>query len=186
ALVLAFLAPAAVAQDVVYGKEHNATTLWGTWSSGSGAVLTGSGFAIPSNETFIYPNNTGISYSFTDDGYYEISRFRFVSNASYPSCITGTMIWVHGKYDFVTNGSIILYPVFSDGYQQVQDRCAADSNFMQDYNYTELIDHWLIGEDATKGYYLQLYTYDGSALAPQYQVSTTPIMLPTYRLRNST
>lgn len=41
ALVLA-AAPAVLAQDIVYDSIHNATTIVGTWSSGSQAVVTGS------------------------------------------------------------------------------------------------------------------------------------------------
>lgn len=49
ALVLASLAalPSHVsAQDIVYDAEHNATTIVGTWSSGSKAVVTGSVSAV--------------------------------------------------------------------------------------------------------------------------------------------
>lgn len=41
ALVLASLAPAVIAQDIVYDVAHNATSIVGTWSSGSRAVVTG-------------------------------------------------------------------------------------------------------------------------------------------------
>lgn len=32
----------ALAQDIVFNSEHNATTIYGTWSTGSKAVVTGS------------------------------------------------------------------------------------------------------------------------------------------------
>ncbi|EPQ54877.1 hypothetical protein GLOTRDRAFT_139339 [Gloeophyllum trabeum ATCC 11539] len=156
----------------------------GTWSSGSGAVVTGSGFANPGNLSFTYPKNTGISYSFTSDGFYEIARYRFSSNASQPNCITGVMNWVHGTYETQPNGSVVLTP-FGDGYQQIQNPCGAVSNFIENYNDTELLSAWAVYAETT-GQRLYLYSYDGSPLAPQNLVSTTPNMLPTQRLRNVT
>jgi hypothetical protein len=152
-------------------------------------VQTGSGFANPSNTSFIYPNTTGISYSFAaadanGESWYEIARFRFTSNGSQPNCITAVMNWVHGTYALQTNGSIVLTPN-GDGYQQIQDPCAATSNFVQNYNDTELlVSGWYLYTDATLGISLQLYSFDGSPLAPQYQVASTPNMLPTQQLRN--
>ena len=75
---------------------------------------------------------------------------------------------------------------FGDGYQQVQDPCAAVSNFIQSYNDTELYQSWRIFLDSTTGPHLNLYQFDGSPLAPQFQITTTPIMLPTQLLRNVT
>lgn len=34
------------------------------------------------NRPFIYPSNTGIAYSFTDDGYFESAQYRFNSNGA--------------------------------------------------------------------------------------------------------
>jgi hypothetical protein len=103
-----------------------------------------------------------------------------------PTCITGLLVWTHGTYALQTNGSIVLTP-FGDGYQQVQDPCAAVSNFVQDYNYTELISYWRIFHDGTTGgNKLHLWDFDGTPMAPQFQVSTTANMLPTQKLRNST
>lgn len=182
ALMLASLAPVVYSQ-IVYNAIHNATTIVGTWSSGSKAVQTGPGFANPANASFIYPATTGISYSFTVDGYYEIARYRFNGNGSEPNCITGVMNWAHGTYDLQPNGSITMQP-FDDGFQQIQDPCGAVSNFIQDYNDTELYQQWRIFEDPTQGYKLHLFQFDDSPLAPQFQVSTTPNMLPTQQLRN--
>jgi hypothetical protein len=182
ALVLASLS-SVFAQDIQFDKEHNATSIVGTWSSGSKAVLTGAGFANPANQSFTYPKTTGISYSFSDDGYYEISRYRFNGNGSEPTCITGVIGWVHGNYTLLGNGSIILSPL-PDGFQQIQDPCAAVSNFIETYNITEFYRSWRIFQDPTLGFKLHLFQYDGAPLAPQFQVSTTPNMLPTSLLRN--
>lgn len=180
--LLLLLATSAHGQTV-YDAAHNVTAITGTWSSGSQNVITGSGFATPSQESFTYPSTTGMSYSFTDDGYYEIARYRMTSNGTVPTCITGVMNWCHGTYVLASNGSIVMTP-FGDGYQQIQDPCAAISNFIEIYNYVELYVLWNIYQDPVKGYTLQLYQYDGTPLPPQYLISTSPNMLPTQALRN--
>ncbi|KAF7968143.1 hypothetical protein HWV62_29955 [Athelia sp. TMB] len=141
------------------------------------------GFANPANESFIYPKTTGISYSFTTDGFYEIARYRFVSNGTTPQCVTGVMNWVHGHYTIQTNGSITMVPL-GDGYQQIQDPCAAQSDFIENYNMTELYVMYQIFLDDVTGYKLHLFQFDGTPLAPQFQLSTSPNMLPTQLLRN--
>jgi len=181
ALVLA--AVPALAQD---GPVNNATGLAGTWATGSQKVLTGSGFANPANLSFTYPKVTGYSFSFTDDLFFEEARYRFIGNGSEPSCITGVIGWTHGTYQVLSNGSIILNAI-ADGYQQVQDSCAAVSNFIEDYHQPELYQHWQVFQDPqTLGYKLHLFAFDGTPLPPLFQVSTTPTMLPTTLLRNIT
>jgi hypothetical protein len=106
--------------------------------------------------------------------------------ATNPVCITGILIWSHGLYHIQTNGSIILEP-FGDGYQQVQAPCDPQgiTNFVQEFNYTELISTWRIFHDAqTGGNKLHLWDFDGTPMAPMFQVSDTPNMLPTRRLRD--
>jgi hypothetical protein len=96
------------------------------------------------------------------------------------------MNWVHGTYDLLSNGSILLYPN-GDGYQQIQDPCAPVSNFIENYNDTELYQSWRIFYDNDTGdIKLHLFQFDGSPLAPQFRVSATPNMLPTTQLRNVT
>ncbi|KAJ7274586.1 chaperone for protein-folding within the ER, fungal-domain-containing protein [Mycena haematopus] len=181
--VLLVAASTASAQDIVYNSAHNVTPIYGTWSSGSRHVVPGPGFANPAQESFTYPNTTGVGYSFSDDGWYEIARYRFASNASEPNCIIGTVVWVHGTYELVNNGSIILTPA-GDGYQQVQAPCAATSNFIQNYNFTELMQSWQIFMDQNDGPKLHLFQFDGSPVAPLFQLSTEPNMLPKQVLRN--
>lgn len=188
AVVLASLVRYTNAQDdtqgpIQFDRVHNATAIVGTWSSGSKAVSTGTGFCDPVKLTFNYPKTTGVSYSFSADGFYEVARYRFNSNGSEPTCITGVIGWVHGKYTLNQNGSITLAP-FGDGFQQIQDPCAAVSNFIETYNYTEYYKGWRIYQDPTQGFKLHLYQFDGSPVAPQFLVSTTPSMLPTQLLRN--
>lgn len=73
-----------------------------------------------------------------------------------------------------------------DGYQQVQDPCAAQSNFVENYNYTELYSMYQIFLDPVTGYKLHLFQWDGTPVAPQFQLTTSPNMLPTQMLRNVT
>lgn len=137
----------------------------------------------------------------TEDGYYEIARYRMYGNGEHrsplsrhilfnpsligsaPQCITGVMNWCHGTFQYVSNGSIIMTP-FGDGFQQIQSPCAATSNFLQNYNDTELYLEWIIYQDPTLGFVLQMYQFDGSPLPLMTQVSKSPNMLPTVPLRN--
>jgi len=164
-------------------SNNNVTALQGTWSSGSQHVLTGSGFVNPANLSFSYPATTGMSYSFTGDMYYEIARYRMTGNGSAPQCITGVMNWAHGTYAYNSNGSITMKP-FGDGFQQIQSPCSATSNFLENYNDTELYQEWIIYQDPVLGYILQMYQFDGTPLSPMGLVSTTANMLPTQPLRN--
>ncbi|KAK7032959.1 proteasome subunit [Favolaschia claudopus] len=177
------LLAATTVSAIQYDLAHNVTPIVGTWSSGSKHVVTGPGFANPAQQSFVYPKTTGVGYSFSADGWYEVARYRFASNASEPNCIIGTVVWVHGHYDLRDNGSIVMTPV-GDGYQQVQAPCAATSNFIQNYNYTELMRSWQIFMDAKDGPKLHLFQFDGAPVAPLFQLSAEPNMLPKQVLRN--
>lgn len=104
---------------------------------------------------------------------------------SEPNCITGIMQWVHGTYELPANGSIVMTP-FGDGYQQIQDPCAAQSNFIEIYNFTEIYSQYRQFQDATQGLKLHLFEFDGTPVAPLFLLSQTPTMLPTRLLRNVT
>lgn len=62
---------------------NNVTGLDGTWSSGSGNVTTGLQFFNPSNAKFNIPSVTGISYSFTQDGFFEQAKYTYTSNGAF-------------------------------------------------------------------------------------------------------
>ncbi|KDN35324.1 hypothetical protein RSAG8_11658, partial [Rhizoctonia solani AG-8 WAC10335] len=157
-LVAAVVAPlVALAQDVRLDATHNVTSIQGTWSSGSQHVQTGANFANPLNSSFNYPSTAGISYSFTDDGYWEQALYRFESNATQPNCIKGIVIFQHGTFVFNSNGSLSLTPFGQDGRIQVQDPCAAVSNIITLYNQTEYMVQWRIFQDATYGPKLHLF-----------------------------
>ena len=106
-------------------------------------------------------------------------------SGSSPNCITGVLNWHHGKHTLNANGSITLHP-FGDGYQQIQDPCAAESNFIEGYNQTELYMSWQIFQDPDDGPKLHLFEADGTPVAPLFQVYSTANMLPTELLRNVT
>ncbi|KAF7321718.1 SET domain-containing protein [Mycena kentingensis (nom. inval.)] len=168
-----------------YTSAHNTTAITGTWSSGTQRVVPGPGFANPAQESFNYPPTSGVGYSFSADGWYELARFRYVANGSHPECIVGTIIWAHGNYELLDNGSIILTPI-GDGYQQVQSPCNQDNNnFLQNYNITELFTSWRIFTDVTFGPKLHLFQWDGSPVAPLFRLSEEPNMLPKQKLRNN-
>ncbi|KAI8986171.1 chaperone for protein-folding within the ER, fungal-domain-containing protein [Trametes punicea] len=181
---LAAIPPVLSQQPIVYDSAHNVTPIIGTWASGSKNVVTGQ-FANPANLTFNYPPTTGMSFSFADNGWYEVARYRFNGNGSQPQCITGVLNWHHGIYQLLDNGSIVLIPN-GDGYQQIQDPCAAQSDFIELYNDTELYQSWQIYQDPTDGLKLQLFQFDGSPLPPQSLVFNPPNMLPNAQLRNVT
>ncbi|KAJ6497960.1 chaperone for protein-folding within the ER, fungal-domain-containing protein [Mycena vitilis] len=182
-LGLAACAVSVQAQDL-YGADHNTTSIVGTWSSGTQQVVPGTGFANPAQETFNYPKATGVGYSFSDDGWYEIARFRYIANGSHPDCVVGTVVWAHGTYSLIDNGSIILSPI-GDGFQQVQSPCTTNSNFIQNYNATELYVSWRIFTDVTFGPKLHLFDYEGNPVAPLFRLSDQPNMLPKQKLRNT-
>lgn len=162
----------------------NANLLPGTWSTGSGAVLTGPEFCTPENMTFNYPKNTGVSISFTSDGFYELARYRFKSNATKHKCITGVLNWHHGTYAVdQTVNSITLTPL-GDGYQQIQNVCEAVTNFIENYNQTEHYKMYQIFQDPTDGYKLHLFDSAGAPYAPMFYKSADPVMNPTKLLRN--
>lgn len=102
-----------------------------------------------------------------------------------PHCLTATLMWDHGSYVILGNGSIITTP-FGDGFQQVQAPCEAVSNFIQAYNFTTLYRSFRIFQDPTDGPKLSLANFDDSPNPPFFQISSTPTMFPTQSLVNTT
>lgn len=89
------------------------------------------------------------------------------------------MLFQHGTYQFLDNGSIAATPFAPDGRIQVQDPCAAQSNTITQFNTTILFSSWRIFQDPTRGPKLQLYRFDGAPLTPQFLAALPPNMLPT-------
>jgi Chaperone for protein-folding within the ER, fungal len=115
------------------------------------------GFYDPVKERFTEPAHTGISYSFTDNGYYETSYYRALSNrmsseefpsstaalmsgvATNPGCVKGMMQWQHGTFQKLDNGSLVLTPISVDGRQLMSDPCNYHQAIYSRYNQSELI-----------------------------------------------
>lgn len=103
---------------------------------------------------------------------------------SYPNCPTIVLNWSHGTFQLAPNGSILFTPV-GDGFQQIQDPCAARSDFVEVYNDTELYQSWQIFTDPTDGPKLHMFAFDGSPEPPMRLLSGTPNMYPNQRLTNA-
>ncbi|PQE28945.1 putative rot1 protein [Rutstroemia sp. NJR-2017a BBW] len=154
--------------------------LAGTWSTKSGAVLTGPGFYNPVNDSLLEPTHTGFSYSFTTDGYYEEAYYRVIANPATPSCVSSIMQWQHGTYVENSDGSLTLTPFSVDGRQLLSAPCDADTATYTRYNQTETLKKYSISTDAyTKLTRLDLYEFDGTPLNPMYLAYSPPLMLPT-------
>ena len=95
------------------------------------------------------------------------------------------MNWFHGRFQLLSNNSMLLIPN-GDGYQQIQDPCAAVSNFIEQYNDTELYKQWRVFMDPTDGPKLHMFDSGGAPVAPLFQVYSTANLLPQELLRNST
>lgn len=84
AVLAAIAAVAAVAAAPAAASDlNNVTALSGTWSSGSGNVTTGLAFFNPATATFNIPAVAGISYSFTEDGFFEQSKYTYSPNGAF-------------------------------------------------------------------------------------------------------
>ncbi|KAI5479024.1 hypothetical protein MNV49_004306 [Pseudohyphozyma bogoriensis] len=169
------------------------SSIIGTWSTGSGAVLTGSAFGDPTaSNSFNYPSVAGYSWSFTDDGYFEQASFTWVSNATEPHCVQAQILWQHGTYTKNENGTISTNgTAFApDGRMQIQDACAANSSVISYYNEETIYSTWAVSEWKGKTM-LQLSQYDGTLLPRAYLVSESAkdpsaYMFPTYTISNTT
>lgn len=87
--------------------------------------------------------------------------------------------------NFVANGSLVLTPV-GDGFQRIEDPCAAKSDFTEAYNLSELYQSWQIFLDPVDGPKLHMFAFDGTPEPPMRLLSATPNMLPNQRLHNTT
>jgi len=155
----------------------------GTWSSKSNQTLTGPGFYDPVKDVITEPSRTGISYSFTSDGYYEEAYYRAISNPAVPSCPSAIMQWQHGSWQLLANGSLVLTPIAVDGRQVLSEPCKYKNSIYTRYNQSELMKSYSAYLDKYHGIQrLDLFRFDGSPLPPMYLAFQPPMMLPTTTL----
>jgi hypothetical protein len=95
------------------------------------------GFFDPLNDELIEPERTGISYSFTEDGYYESAYYRAIANPQDPSCPSGIMQWQHGAWVKNADGSLKLSPIAVDGRQLMSTPCNGKNAIYTRYNQSE-------------------------------------------------
>ncbi|KIN08223.1 hypothetical protein OIDMADRAFT_175080 [Oidiodendron maius Zn] len=165
-------------------KAQIPPSLVGTWSTKSGKVLTGPGFYNPVNDSFIEPRRTGISYSFTSDGYYEEAYYRAISNPTTPNCPRAILQFQHGTFISNSDGSLTLTPFGVDGRQLLSDPCGGSGSkgvaSYTRYNQSESMQKWQVYSDPyTKLTRLDLYKFDGSPVNPMFLAYSPPQMLPT-------
>ncbi|KAF2035120.1 hypothetical protein EK21DRAFT_96901 [Setomelanomma holmii] len=160
------------------------TDLVGTWSSKSNSTLTGDGFYDPVNEKFTEPKHTGISYSFTADGFYESAYYRAIANPVSPKCPKGIIQWQHGSFEKLANGSLVLKPIKVDGRQLYSDPCQYKNAIYTRYNTTDHFKQYTVAMDGYRKTVqrLDLYGQDGAPLMPLYLAYSPPKMLPTTTL----
>ncbi|CAR26964.1 hypothetical protein ZYGR_0I02340 [Zygosaccharomyces rouxii] len=167
-----------------YVQAVDKKDLTGTWSSKSNQVFTGPGFYDPVDELIIEPSLPGISYSFTEDGHWEMATYLVSGNPKDPTCPSAAITFQHGSYDLLDNGTLILNPIAVDGRQLVSDPC--NDNGVSTYNrYNQTINfhHFYTQLDDYHGMYkLQLFQFDESPLQPLYLAYRPPMMLPTETL----
>ncbi|KAL8838225.1 MAG: hypothetical protein Q9170_002215 [Blastenia crenularia] len=159
------------------------TQLTGTWTTKSRKVFTGPAFYDPVNEKMFEPPLTGFSYSFTDDGFYEVAYYRAGSNPQQPNCPKGIIQWQHGKYHKASNGSLVLNPFTVDGRQLMSDPCTYTNAVYTRYHQQEIFKQYEVKvNDYDKAMRLNLYGWDGAPLNPMYLAYKPPQMLPTQTL----
>jgi hypothetical protein len=163
------------------------------------------GFYDALNDEFIEPSRTGISYSFTADGYFEEAYYRAIANPQDPSCPSGIMQWQHGTWVKNADGSLSLTPLAVDGRQLLSEPCNGKNAVYTRYNQSESFKVSHAGqshmsrtrvrslttrpqsyEQLTDAYHniprLNLYKFDGSPMNPMYLAYSPPQMLPTTTL----
>lgn len=159
-------------------------TIVGTWSSKSNQVFTGPGFYDPVDELLIEPSLPGISYSFSEDGWFEEASYQVAGNPRDPTCPTAAITFQHGKYEVFNNGSLVLTPIAVDGRQLISDPCndKGTSTYTR-YSQQEIFKSFLVVLDDYHGVYkLLLFQFDGSPMQPLYLAYRPPMMLPTETL----
>ncbi|SJX65883.1 related to ROT1-protein involved in cell wall function [Sporisorium reilianum f. sp. reilianum] len=156
--------------------------LQGTWSSGSGKVVTGASFFNPRTRSFNAPTVPGQAYSFTQDGYWEFSKYRVTPNPKKPECITSQLIWQHGSYVLHANGTLQLNPIAREGAQLLTSSCSTPNPPEEMYDVPEeytLVDTWVDLHHGRSASALRLTDAWGNRSPSLYKTYDPPMMLPT-------
>ncbi|CAI8501961.1 unnamed protein product [Pichia kudriavzevii] len=156
----------------------------GTWSSKSNTVFTGPEFYDPIDELLIEPALPGISYSFTEDGYWEEAIYQVSANPKNHSCATAILMFQHGTYEKTDNGSLVLTPFKDDGRQLLSQPCSDDGiSLYSRYYQPEKFKAYQVYVDPFHGKWrIDLIKSNGEYMQPLYQVYNPPQMLPTITL----
>lgn len=182
ACALALFVPCCMAAKIIAD-----TSLNGTWSSGTGAVVTGQSFFNLVNNTFNIPKNAGQAYSFTmtsdTTGYWEQAVYQYMRpDTSNPRCFKAQLLWQHGNFTIYPNASLVLDPFRADGRQQLSDSCGDGNDKVQYYAQQEMMQSFYISKYIhydQPSYKLQLYEFDGTPKPPMYLAFRPPEMYPT-------
>lgn len=144
-------------------------------------MLTGPGFYDPVDELLIEPALPGISYSFTEDGYWEEAIYQVSPNARNHSCPTAVLIFQHGTYTKADNGTLTLTPFKVDGRQLLSEPCSDGGvSIYSRYNQTEVFKTYQVYVDPYHGRWrIDLIKSTGEYLQPLYLAYQPPQMLPT-------
>ncbi|EZF24093.1 hypothetical protein H112_03327 [Trichophyton rubrum D6] len=159
--------------------------LVGTWTTKSRKVVTGPGFYDPIKDRLIEPSHTGISYSFTEDGYFEEAQYRAIANPQNPACPSGMMLFQHGTYEIKPNGTLLLnaYAFEDDGRQLISDPCKGERASYYRYNQNETFKRYEVLLDKFHNIQrLNLYGHDGTPMNRMFLIYKPPQMLPTKHL----
>ncbi|ODQ47049.1 hypothetical protein PICMEDRAFT_31069, partial [Pichia membranifaciens NRRL Y-2026] len=153
----------------------------GTWSSKANTVFTGPGFYDPVDELLIEPALPGISYSFTEDGYWEEAIYQITPNPRNHSCPSAVLIFQHGKYTKADNGTLTLTPFKIDGRQLLSEPCNDGGvSVYTRYNQTEVFKAFQVYVDPYHGRWrIDLIKSTGEYMQPLYLAYQPPQMLPT-------
>lgn len=179
-MLLSLLSSVLSLTGTVMAQSHS---LVGTWSSKSKAVVTGPGFFNPLTDSLFEPNHTGISYSFTADGFYESASYIITGNPTSPQCPTGALQWAHGSYTLTEDGGIDMVPIAVDGRQLISQPCEADLSTYIRFSTNDTMQSYSIAVDDYRGEWtLTLNRLYGSPVQPLYLMYDPPQMLPTTTL----
>ncbi|VEU20741.1 DEKNAAC101627 [Brettanomyces naardenensis] len=156
----------------------------GTWTTKSNSVFTGPGFFDPIDELIIEPALPGISYSFTEDGYFEEAIYQVTPNPQNHSCAVAAVIYQHGTYTVNGTGSLTLTPIAVDGRQLLSQPCQDNGvSTYSRYNQTEKFNGYSVYVDPYHGRWrLDLTESNGVIMQPLYLAYRPPQMLPTITL----